>query len=627
MMRTLFVDFESYYDTKIGYTLAKTAKFPRLSMTEYIRSPLFQVHGMGFMYSDEKSPQWADGAQGIRDFVSTVDWATTILCAHNVKFDGAILAWHFNVRPYQYIDTQSLSQAVLGGKVRGHSLKVVAEYFNLPPKGEMRTDGIREPRGQEREALMDYCKRDVEICAQIHDILAEQFPASERVALDWTVRAFIDPVLELAPNVLHEVIIDEKEKKATLFDRAGADKSTFSSAAKFSKLLLAEGVEIPTKKSPRTGNSIPALAKSDTAFTALLEHPSERVKLLVEARLEAKSTLEETRSESLLRVANTGPFPFDVKYSGADQTHRYSGGSGAGGNPQNFPRDSRIREAIQAPPGHVLVVADFSAVELRVLAWLAQEPKLCATLSNPKGDVYVEFASKVYGRPITKADGPERKFGKEGVLGLGYGMGASKFALRVLTVLHKTIDEDEALRTVGLYRGTYAGVPKFWQNVETLIPSLTGAHPPRTLPGLGNVLFRKEEIVLPSGLAMKYPGLRWVVGLKKKGHFRDGWAYDKYIRANNTELVGLYGGKITENLCQGLAGELCKLAINRARQMGLLVVGQVHDEIIIVAKESEAEAALQALRRAMEDSVPWWPAVRLFSECGYAKNWKGAKPK
>lgn len=625
-MRTLFLDWETFYDTKNGYTLARQAKFPRLSMTEYIRDPRFKVHGVGAQWEGSKVVRWLDDID-LHAFFRDIDWANTRVCAHNVKFDGAILAWKYGIVAGQYIDTQSLSQAILGGKVKGHSLRVVSEYFGFPPKGEMKTDGLRDLTAEQSDELGVYCKRDVELCKMIHDELAPSFPDSERVALDWTVRAFIEPKLSLNASILQEVIEDEKEKKATLFDRAGADKSTFSSGAKFSKLLLAEGVEIPTKKSPRTGNSIPALAKSDTAFTALLEHPSERVRLLTEARLEAKSTLEETRSESLLRVANTGPFPFDVKYSGADQTHRYSGGSGAGGNPQNFPRESRIREAIQAPPGHVLVVADFSAVELRVLAWLAQEPKLCATLANPKGDVYCEFATRVYGRTITKADGPERKFGKEGILGLGYGMGASKFALRVLTVLHKSIDEDEARRTVELYRGTYAGVPKFWQNVETLLPSLTGHHHPQRLPSLPNVLFRKNEIVLPSGLAMKYPGLRWVEGLKKKGHFRDGWAYDKYIRANNTELVGLYGGKITENLCQGLAGELCKLAINRARQMGLLVVGQVHDEIIVVAKESKAEAALKALRRAMEETVPFWPAIRLFAECGYSKSWKGAKPK
>jgi DNA polymerase len=98
-------------------------------------------------------------------------------------------------------------------------------------------------------------------------------------------------------------------------------------------------------------------------------------------------------------------------------THRYSGASGAGGNPQNLPRGSALRAAVTVPPGAVLAVADFAAVELRIVAWLAREAKLIAILSDRKGDPYSAFATKIYHRIITKEDKAERQYGKCAVLG------------------------------------------------------------------------------------------------------------------------------------------------------------------------------------------------------------------
>ena len=96
----------------------------------------------------------------------------------------------------------------------------------------------------------------------------------------------------------------------------------------------------------------------------------------------------------------------------------------------------------------------------------------------------------------------------------------------------------------------------------------------------------------------------------------------KYMIAEPTKL---YGGKIIENICQALAGELCKEAIERAEQSGLQCVAQIHDEIIAIVLDNEVEKGVITLKRAMEQSPSWLPSMRLRSEVGHGKSWDNAK--
>src|SRR6266853_6600453 len=375
-------------------------------------------------------------------------------------------------------------------------------------------------------------------------------------------------------------------------------------------------MDVPTKLSGRTGKQIPAFARTDEGLSVIMAVAPD----LYAARIASKSNLLETRGESLLMVAKTGSFPFDVGFSGAVQTHRYSGGSGAGGNPQNFTRNSFLRDAICAPKNHKLIVGDFAAIELRLLAWLAKEPKLMGKIINDE-DVYSDFASLKYGRKITKADKAERQFGKCSILGLGYNMGAKKFRFTVKTQTGMDISEDDAWRTVDLYRTTYFNVPKLWAQAHALLPLISTGK-------VGCMWFapfikvKKNALLLPSGLEIKYPNLRQI---------DDEWVYDVYHKVYEAEPTKLYGGKIIENICQALAGELCKAAIERAEQCDLTVVGQVHDEILCVAPENDmelfrtVEECRDLLRACMERSPRWLPTLRLKAEVGSGENWNDAK--
>lgn len=589
----LFVDFETFYDSKAGYGLKE------ISLTEYIRDSRFKVHGMAACW-DGLETRWNSGSM-LPAVIAEIDWPNTVLCSHNAKFDNSILSWRYGVKPYAHFDTVALAKAVLGEQVSSYSLKSLAQYLGLESKGELKWDGVRDLTPQQEEEMSLYCKTDTNICRGIYEKLMPQFPQSQLSAMDWTIRAFIEPRLTLDESVLTKGVANEKKRREEIIKAGGVDKSILASNKQFAEHLERSGFTVPTKISGRTGKSIPAFARTDDGLTTLAaECPT-----LYAARIASKANLLETRGGSLLAVAKTGPFPFDVGFSGAVQTHRYSGGSGAGGNPQNFTRKSFLRDAVRAPSGCALVVGDFAAIELRILAWLAKEPRLINKLINNE-DVYMDFA---------KLLGARRTFGKEAILGLGYNMGAKKFKDRVKTVLKQEISEDEAWKTVKLYRTTYFNVPKLWDACNSLISLIAEGR-------IGCLYFapflkvQKARIILPSGLAIQYPNLRRV---------GDEWVYDKFKKKYEAEPVKLYGGKIVENICQALAGELCKLAIDRATQQGLWVSGQVHDELIVVHDERTAGSAASTLKTCMERSPAWMPELRLKSEVGYGKTWNEAK--
>lgn len=601
-MRNLFIDAETFYDSKNGYGLKD------LCITEYIRDNRFKVHGFAYAW-DEGEVHWVSGDHVISAWVASVKWEDVTVISHNTKFDGSILAWRYGVKPYAWFDTMALAKAVLGEKVSGYSLASLAEYLGLKSKGTLKWDGVLDLTTEQEAEMSEYCKNDVELCKGIHDKLMGQFPRSQLSAIDWTIRAFIEPKLVLDQKVLQEGVEKEKARREEVIKAGGVEKSVLASNKQFAELLVHRGFTVPTKLSSRTGKPIPAFAKTDNGLAELAVESPE----LYAARIASKANLLETRGEALLAVAKTGNFPFDVGFSGAVQTHRYSGASGAGGNPQNFTRKSFLRRAVTAPPTYSLVVGDFAAVELRILAWLAREPKLIGKLIADE-DVYADFASSFYGRPVPpKEPTPERFFGKCAILGLGYGMGGEKFQRTVKAQLKQDITEGAAYAAVKFYRSTYFNVPKLWDVCSSLI-SLIATGQIGCLYFAPFIRVRKGALVLPSGLEIRYPNLRQ----------QDGeWVYDVYRKKYQAETTKLYGGKLVENICQGLAGEICKEAIDRAEIAGLSCVGAVHDEIIAVTQYPEM--GVKVLTKAMEQSPSWWPLIRLKSEVHYGKNWAECK--
>lgn len=603
----LFLDFESYWNTKDGYGLKQ------LSTVEYIRDSRFKAFGMGVAINDGKIT-WISGLQ-IASFCSRIaneiGWPNIALVGHNVKFDGMILREIYGCVPGQFIDTKGMSRGVLGKSVKNHSLAIIAEHFGMQPKGTMKTDGVVELTTAQEAELAEYCLHDVELCRSIFNKLKLEFPENQYEVMHRTIEMFICPKMILNVPLLEKTNEEEIKRRANIFKEIGIDKAEFSSNKKFPALLRKFGYEVPTKISPRTREPIPALALGDTGFIELIENGNEELKALCEARIAAKSNLLETRSAKLAAIGRTGDWPFDVEFSGADQTHRFSGGSGAGGNPQNFTRDSALRKAVEAPKGYKLVVGDFSQVECRLVAFLSRDPGLIAAMD---GDAYSAFASNYYGRRITKADKIERWFGKEATLGLGYKMGWCKFKDRVKLKVGKNITEEEARRGVNLYREMYSRVPALWEFLDNIIPHIaTGKAAIWPLPGK----IGYQYVELPSGLKMRYPNLRPEKG--QRGNIE--WVYDVW-KKSRLEKAKLYGGKLLENIAQALAGELCKEAMLK---FGNRVTGLVHDEIHVICRKGLEIVTQKKLQRAMSVAPSWMPELRLKAEVKVGSNWGECK--
>jgi DNA polymerase len=615
---------ETYYDK--DYSLSK------MTTEQYVRSSLFEVIGVGIKVNDYPTDWYSGDNPG--KFLKSLDYSKRAILCHNTAFDGAILSWHFGIKPRLWLDTLSMARPLHNVTVGGSLAKLVS-YYGLGKKGDEVVAALGKRKADFTEADLaqygEYCKNDVNLTKQLFDKLKVGFPSSELLVIDQTLRMYTDPVIELDVPLLEKHLAEVRTRKRTLIQDLGqgmggaqAVQDMLMSNDKFAEYLKRLGVEPPTKTSLKTGKESWAFAKTDKGMTDMLEHPDERVQAAVSARLGVKSTLEETRTENLIGVAGRGKLPIMLNYYGA-HTGRFSGGDKL--NLQNLPSrgNTTIRRALKAPPGQMLISCDSSQIEARTVAWVAGQEDLLIAFRD-KRDVYSEFATEVYGRAITKADKVERFVGKTCVLGLGYGMGAEKFR-RTLEIgqggINVVIDINEAERIVRLYRQKNWKIVQFWQKCGNALKDMlyggeNALHP--------QVRYDKRGIRMPNGFYVQYPALRETANGFM--YISDARTYQKAIKdrvltgspPDDIAWTRIYGGKVTENIVQALAA----LAIREqmaAAGLHFKVAFQVHDEIIIAVPEDNALADQAKLEALMSVAPKWAPDLPVACESGMAANY------
>jgi DNA polymerase len=592
-MKLITVDFETFYSKDIG--------FAKQTTEEYVRDPQFHVIGVAVKVDDAPA-EWASASHEVLgEWLQQFDWANSTVLAHNMMFDGAILNWHFDIRPKFLLDTLCMGRALHGVEV-GNSLAALSERYRLGVKGGevanfkgyRRTDFTPE----ELSRYGDYCINDVDLTYKLfHKMMLTGFPKKELHLINQTIRMFTEPVLRLDTTLLKEHLKEVQEQKEKLLAEVDIDKDELMSNQKFAERLSALGVTPPTKTSVTTGKPTLALAKNDEEFKALAEHPDVRVQALVAARLGLKSTLEETRTLRFLGIAERGPLPVPVKYCAAHTT-RFGGDDKI--NMQNLPargaHKNKLKKAILAPKGHVIIDADSAQIEARVLAWLAGQDDLVSSFANGN-DVYKQLAASIYNKPPEQITPEERFVGKTTLLGCGYGMGAAKFQGQ-LKNFGVTVSLDEARRIIDVYRRTNPAVVTLWRWAQNILTRM--ANNDQTI---GDEYFGPKPVVsyepakrcftLPSGLRIRYEDLRFQQTDK-------GVEFDYKTRYGRTRI---YGGKVVENICQAVAR--CIIAEQMLRVgKRYKVVLTVHDAIACIAPEAEADEA----RAYVEDCMRWIPA-------------------
>lgn len=647
--RIITVDAETRWD-KTDYTLSK------MTTEEYVRDKRFKAFGFCFHeYGSDGPIEWVSHV-GLHAYVASIDWSRTAVLAHNAQFDATILSWRYGVKPAFIFDTLSMARALRGVEV-GNSLMKLAQDFGLPPKGRAvhSTDGLQELTPEIEQELADYCKHDVYLCEEIFSRLVEGYPAKELRLIDMTLKMYTNPLLELDQTMLIEALAEEGQKREGLLQRLGVDESELASNAKFAALLEQLGVTPPTKVSKTTGKEALALAKNDALFQALLNGEREDVALLCEARLRVKSTGERTRAQRFLDISQRGRLPVPLSYYGA-KSGRWTAAKGSAINMQNLKRGSFLRKAIMAPQGYQLVVGDLSQIEPRVLAWFADYEDLL-DIFRSGADAYAAFGAQMFGIPgLNKHDHPDlRQSAKSALLGCGFQMGWASFAAQLLVgflgappvrydkafakklgvtaayierflgweenvvklkAIPHTCTEQELLihcvaakKIIDIYRETSHPVVSFWDMCGKLLE--------RSLVGGEEVVykcvtFRKGEIVLPSGMSVKYPNLR----KDKEGS----WVYGE----EGEKPVKLYAGKITNNIVQGTARVVMTDGMLRVAKK-YPVVGTVHDELLCVVPDAEVKEATTWVWEQMVAEPKYLPGIPLNSEVGAHRRYGLAK--
>lgn len=264
-----------------------------------------------------------------------------------------------------------------------------------------------------------------------------------------------------------------------------------------------------------------------------------------------------------------------------------------------------IRTSFIAPAGKVLHVCDFSAIEARVIAWLAGE-KWVLDVFREGGDVYCATASQMFGVPVEKhgRNAHLRQKGKIAVLALGYGGGVS--ALEAMGGSRLGLSEEEEREIVCKWRDSNPKIVRLWALVEKAV--IAALREGRAISINRGIVVSRQwgclTITLPSGRTMVYP--RAKVGTE----YDDGWRGDhdsiEYEGVNQTtrkwEMVRTYGGKLVENIVQAIARDILGEVILRARRWSLDVVFHVHDEIVVEADKGTPLSLVEAL---FDEEISW----------------------
>jgi len=266
-----------------------------------------------------------------------------------------------------------------------------------------------------------------------------------------------------------------------------------------------------------------------------------------------------------------------------------------------------IRTAFVPAEGKKFIVADFSAIEARVIAWLAGEAWRTEVFASG-GDIYCASAERMFHVPVVKhgVNGHLRQKGKIAELALGYGGGAG--ALKAMGALEMGVKEEELQPLVTAWRNANPKICRLWWNVDKAVKT---AILERTTLHMGRLTFSFRSgmlfIILPSGRSLVYMKPR--LALNKFGS--ESVAYQGLNASKKWDLIESYGPKFVENIVQGISRDLLAEAMLRLR--GHRIVAHVHDEVII---EADPEDSVEEICRIMGECPPWAKGLILRAD-GY----------
>jgi hypothetical protein len=638
-MQICTVDLETFWD--VGHSLSK------MSPIAYCTHPDTEIISCAFKFNDAET-EVIFGEDNVKAYCEKIDWSQYWVVGHNLSgFDAMILSWRLGIKPKMWGCTLAMARP-LHAKDVGGSLAALVKHYDLGVKDNtalMNTKGrhLKDFTAEEIEAMGEYNKADVDQCYALLRRLIPQTKRDEVKLIDMTIRMLVEPVFEADTDLLNNTLNEEADRRELALvsaahvmevyeigmtdeEAAAAALKVLASAPKFAKFLRSIDVEVPMKVSPTTGKEIPALAKTDEEFIKLQKHKNPVVAMVASARLDAKSTLLQTRIQAFLdaSAAAKGKVPIPLKYYGADTTGRWSGWAY---NPQNLPRinpynprpSDALRRSLRAPQGYKVVVADLSGIELRVnhFLWNATSSVALFQADPEKADLYKDFASRLYDIPIEDVTKEQRQVGKVAHLGLGFGAGAITFQKVAKLMGGVDITEDESQEIVDKWRMAYPEIVQGWRTCHNALAGIMQGAEQNALDPWGMIVPTDGGLRTPKGM-IRYPNLRLEQN-EETGR-------SEYIYGSGRNKARIYAGKIDENIVQHLARcVIAENALNVQKNTGLTPALMVHDELVYVVPEDEAESVLDTVQSIMRTPPEWWPELVTWSEGDIADTYGDAK--
>lgn len=636
-MKRMNIDIETYSEADLS----------KSGVYKYVDAPGFEV--LLFGYSADGGPvkviSLAEGEELPQKIKEALLDDTVLKFAFNAQFERVCLekylgvhlapdAWRCTMVASLYLGLPgSLAQvgAVLGvEKKKLETGKDLIKFFSIPCKPTKtnggRTRNLPEHDREKWQQFITYNARDVETEMDIMEKVA-RFPVPDFLWKQYAQDQRINDLgIELDMALVTQAIKCDEESRERYLKRAqeltGLENP--NSPIQLKEWILSNGVEMET------------LTKAEVA--SVMETATGPVKEVLELRqLLSKSSVKKYVAMETCRCSD-GRAHGLLQFYGANRTGRWAGRLVQVQNlPQNHIPDlavarnliksgcfeavellydsipdtlsQLIRTAFVPREGCKFMVADFSAIEARVIAWLAGESWRQEVFRN-NGDIYCASASQMFGVPVEKhgVNGELRQKGKIAELALGYGGGVG--AMISMGAIDMGLAEEELQPIVDSWRQSNPAIVKLWWDVHRCVIKAVKDKQPQTYKCLtfeyqSGMLF----IGLPSGRRLAYAK----PSVYRNDYDRDEIAYMGVDATKKWGKIDSYGPKFVENIIQAMSRDILAEAMARMEAAGYDIVMHVHDEAVI---EAPRDAVLEDACQIMSKAPDWTPGL-ILNAAGY----------
>ena len=635
-MKNLIIDIETYSSEDIS----------KCGVYKYVEANDFEILLFGYSvdFGEVRVVDLARGEVIPQEIIEAIKSNDVLKWAHNASFERICLSRYLGLPTHTYLDPSSWRCSMVYAsclslpkslKDLGYILKLdkqkleegkeLIKYFSVPCKptksNNFRTRNLASDDPLKWETFKTYNKRDVETeCEIIRRLSNHALPS-----FIWEEYAESETINDrgvLIDDVLVNSAIDISDK-ITLILKNTLQKLTNlenpNSVTQLKKWLKEQGLEVED------------LGKKNVE-SILKSGPSELINLVLALRLQtSKSSIKKYEAINNCKCSDSrvrGMFQF----VGASRTGRFASKfvqlQNLRQNHLSNLSDVRklvkngdmealnllyddvpdvlsqlIRTAFIPKKNHKFIVADFSAIEARVLAWYAGETWVLDAFKNGE-DIYCATASKMYGVPVVKhgINGELRQKGKQATLSCGYG--GSVGALKAMGALDAGLKEDELQELVDTWRNANPHIVQFWWDVDKAIKK---AYFDRVTVRLNKLLFNYKGsimyITLPSGRSIAY--------VRFRVREDDSITYEGKLQNNKWGEIESYGPKFVENIVQATSRDILCNSIHNLKDFEIVM--HVHDEVVIEAsKDTKLEEVTSPMSRS-----PAWANDLLLRADGY----------